>query len=170
MTYRNEHEPEKTEKVERRKPKCYWIQTIFRNKTVVRNAIAGLTMFVLNFLYVISNETCSYSYDNPNICNEYFKKMYAIWVLEAITVGLLWFLLMVSVIHKVISKVWLLFLAANFVFILFYMTGMEWADHGAINRFVFLCTITVLFTIYSITRIFIKIWKFNRLVFHLVIF
>ena len=127
-------------------------------------------MIVINLLYILSNEACVYNYESPNVCNEYFKKMYAIWVLEDIIVGFLWFFLMIAVIHKVISKVWVLFLAANFVFILFYMTGMEWADHGAINRFVFLCTITVLFAIYGIARAFVKIWKFNRLVFHLVIF
>jgi hypothetical protein len=63
---------------------------MMKSNVVVANVIAVGMFIMLNMLYLISNDSCPYSYDDPNVCIEYFRKMYLVWLLEAVIVALLW--------------------------------------------------------------------------------
>lgn len=95
--------------------------------------------------------------------------MYPIWLLETIIVGILWSILVILAIHKVFLRIWIPACLLNFVFIFFYKSGMEMKDHGGINRFGFVCTIVVLFTLYAVSMAFRKVWKYSKFLFGLVI-
>ena len=43
------------------------MQAILKNKLIVGNLIAGAMFIFLNVLYIIANDSCPYSYDDPNI-------------------------------------------------------------------------------------------------------
>jgi hypothetical protein len=126
-----------------------------------RNLIALLMLLLMNFLYYISNGVCPYSLEDRITCTNYFRKMYPVWLLETIIVGLLWVLILILSIHRVFHSLWIPICLSNAVFIFFYKSGMEWKDHGGLNRFTFCCTIFILMNAYLFAMMFIKLWKKN---------
>lgn len=138
---------------------------LLKNKAITRNIIAGSMFVALNVLYIISNGSCPYSYEDPNVCIGYFRKMYPIWLLETIIVGVIWTLIAILTIHKVFSRLCIPCCFLNAVFIFFYKSGLEMKDHGGLNRFTFIMTILVLFFVYGMVRSFIKLWKLSKLLF-----
>jgi hypothetical protein len=138
-------------------------QSLCTNKKGVkrRNLIALLMLLLMNFLYYISNGVCPYSLEDRITCTNYFRKMYPVWLLETIIVGLLWVLILILSIHRVFHRLWIPICLSNAVFIFFYKSGMEWKDHGGLNRFTFCCTIFILMNAYLFAMMFIKLWKKN---------
>jgi hypothetical protein len=68
-------------------------------------------------------------------------------------------------IHKVFSRIWIPCCFLNAIFIFFYKSGMEFADHGGLNRFTFFAASLIIFFVYGVIMSFVKLYKCNRVLF-----
>ena len=83
-------------------------------RTILKNLIAFILLAAMYALYIISLGTCPYSYDDPNVCIGFFRRMYPIWLLECIISGILWVTVFLLSVEKVFSRLWIPVMIGNF--------------------------------------------------------
>lgn len=137
----------------------------YKRKELILNAIAVLVWITLNILYLIALGKCPYSYDDPQQCIGFFRKMYPIWLFETIIAGILWTILMMCALKKCISRYWIIVLIVNFFALFFYQSGLEMKNHGGLNRFTLTLTILVISLVLGIMIGLTKLWRYSIIAF-----
>lgn len=116
-------------------------------------------------LYWFSLGTCPYDLSDPNVCIGYFRKMYPVWLFEVIIVSLLWYTAFLLAVYAVAPRLWLGVIAVNALAIFFCQSGMEFTNHGGLNRFVYLVSLLVVTTAFSTFLFFRKIYRYSAKLF-----
>jgi len=134
-------------------------------KLFFKNIIAFILLISSTGIYYYSLQTCPFSYDDPNDCIAFFRKMYPVMMFCCIIVGAIWLTVTTLSMKKIFSRYWILALIFQFCGLFFYSSGMEMDNHGGINRFAFTMTILVLSIVYSTSIGLKKLWKYSKKLF-----
>lgn len=140
----------------------------YKNKMLFPLLISIILWGSINALYMTSLGNCPYSYDDPQICIGYFRKMYPVWVGETVLCGILWFLFTVLAIYGYIHRLWIAVALVNYFILFIVQSGNTMADHGGLNRTVLTITVTVLSLLMCCYLAFKKVYKCSKILFSMI--
>jgi len=96
------------------KPQEQVPQPMSCKKRILFNMIAFAMVSVMYSLYYISLGICPYSYDDPNVCIEYFRVTLGVWIIECVIAGSMWAITFVLSVNRVFSRLWIPVLLISF--------------------------------------------------------